>query len=196
MRPSNLLSLFAISAAADIARYTTDSGIIALAIDGRAANCKAIVGVLAALKGLGGPATSFCSSYLRIGTSTVTSTVTPPASTTTVVSATTVTTTVLRHGPGKRDTFRESKATPAALRAFAAAEITSACKCLQLPTQTAAVTVTAATPINTITAFTTLTTTVQTCAAAGLHCDCANPGACCNLACSCNGPSGPVSTCL
>jgi hypothetical protein len=77
MRPSYFLSLFAVSAAADIARYDPGSGFVVLAMEERAVNCNAVTGVLAILKGFGGPATSFCSSYLQIGTTTVTSVVTP-----------------------------------------------------------------------------------------------------------------------
>jgi hypothetical protein len=44
----------------------------------RAVNCKVVTGVLAVVKALGVPATSFCSSYLHIpATSTVQATVTP-----------------------------------------------------------------------------------------------------------------------
>jgi hypothetical protein len=44
----------------------------------RAVNCKAVTGVLAVVKALGAPATSFCSSYLNIApTSTVKITSTP-----------------------------------------------------------------------------------------------------------------------
>jgi hypothetical protein len=43
----------------------------------RYVDCKIVTGVLSVLKGLGGPATSFCSSYLSIGTATVTNVVTP-----------------------------------------------------------------------------------------------------------------------
>jgi hypothetical protein len=79
MRLSNLFSLFALSAASEVALYTSGSAVIARAIQPRAVNCKVIVGVLGVLKALGNPATSFCSSYLHIGTETVTSVVTPPA---------------------------------------------------------------------------------------------------------------------
>jgi hypothetical protein len=44
----------------------------------RAVNCKAVTGVIGAIKALGAPATSFCSSYLKVpATSTVRATVTP-----------------------------------------------------------------------------------------------------------------------
>ncbi|KAH6616258.1 hypothetical protein C7974DRAFT_379198 [Boeremia exigua] len=44
-----------------------------------AVNCKAATGVLGAVKALGAPATSFCSSLLQVpATSTVQTTITPP----------------------------------------------------------------------------------------------------------------------
>jgi hypothetical protein len=79
MRPSSLFSLVALSAAAEVVYYTeADSGVIARAVQPPPVNCNVVVGVLALLKALGNPATSFCSSYLHIGTVTVTSVITPP----------------------------------------------------------------------------------------------------------------------
>jgi hypothetical protein len=79
MRLSSFFSLVALSAAAEVVYYTeADSGVLARAIKPPPINCNVVVGVLALLKGLGNPATSFCSSYLQIGTVTVTVVITPP----------------------------------------------------------------------------------------------------------------------
>lgn len=78
MQLSNLLPLISLSAAAEVALYTADSGVVAHAVPVRAVNCGVVTGALAFLKVLGGPATSFCSSYLHIGTTTVTNVITPP----------------------------------------------------------------------------------------------------------------------
>jgi hypothetical protein len=79
MRPSSLLSLVTLSAAADVVYYTeADFGVVARAVQPPAVNCNVVIGALALLKRLGNPATSFCSSYLHVGTVTVTSVITPP----------------------------------------------------------------------------------------------------------------------
>lgn len=80
MRLCNLIPLLVISVVADIASYDPEIGqaVHYFGIGERAVNCKVVNGVLPALKGLGRLATSFCSSYISIGTATVTNTFTPP----------------------------------------------------------------------------------------------------------------------
>lgn len=49
-------------------------------LDNRAIDCSKVTGALSVLKKLGPPATTFCSSYLKLpGTKTSTTTITPPA---------------------------------------------------------------------------------------------------------------------
>ncbi|KAG4442422.1 hypothetical protein IFR05_002124 [Cadophora sp. M221] len=166
MRLYKLIPLLAIPVVTEFASYDAELGQVVLYYDlgERAVNCKAINGVLSALKGLGGPATSFCSSYLGIGTATVTNTVTPAPSLVTVVSTlSTVTFTVV----GKRAAPKPVPI-PAVLKGYVAAELTSACKCLNIASKTAQATITAPTPVNTMTQFTTATATT-TAGVYGVH---------------------------
>ncbi|PVH73588.1 hypothetical protein DL98DRAFT_538227 [Cadophora sp. DSE1049] len=153
MRFTKLIPLLATFVVADIASYDPELGLVVRIpdLEDRAVNCKVLNGVLSVLKGLGGPATSFCSSYLSIGTATVTSVVTPAPSLVTVVTSVTVTSTTFQGPIPKR--AAKPVPIPAALKGFVAAELTSACKCLSIPSKTAQVTITAPTPVNTVTAL-------------------------------------------
>ncbi|KAF2431411.1 hypothetical protein EJ08DRAFT_186847 [Tothia fuscella] len=121
-------------------------------------NCAQITGALTVLKKLGGPASTFCGSYLRIPTTTTKATTTTP--TTTVTSYTSTTTIVRTACPAvaKRDArpvpfgntehaaVIEARANLPALSAFAAVQISLACSCLSvLPKVTITSTATAST---------------------------------------------------
>ncbi|KAH7348540.1 hypothetical protein BKA65DRAFT_476946 [Rhexocercosporidium sp. MPI-PUGE-AT-0058] len=144
MHLGNIVPLLPLSVIADIASYDPESGPVVrhTNIEEQAVNYKVLDGVLSILKGLGGPATTFCSSFLSIGMATITSTVTPAPTLVTVV-----TVTVSVAPPDKRDAAKPVPV-PAALKGFVAAKLTLACKCLNIPSKTAKVTVTAATPVN------------------------------------------------
>ncbi|KAH7346019.1 hypothetical protein BKA66DRAFT_447873 [Pyrenochaeta sp. MPI-SDFR-AT-0127] len=115
----------------------------------RAVDCAKVTGALSVLKKLGPPATSFCSSYLKIQGKTATTTFTPPAVTVTT-STTYITTYQSRCGQEKRNVpinYRGFQyAEPADLEqrgnilpllaAFAAAKISEGCSCLGLQPKT------------------------------------------------------------
>lgn len=68
--------LFVLAASSVVAAWPEPTP--AAYLDQRAVNCAKVTGALSVLKKLGPPATSFCSSYLKIpGTLTSTTTVTP-----------------------------------------------------------------------------------------------------------------------
>ncbi|KAF7509294.1 hypothetical protein GJ744_008188 [Endocarpon pusillum] len=177
------------------------------ALEARGVSCNIVTGVFGALKVLGPAATSFCSSYLGVPSATTTSTTVTPALSTesATVTTTTITTVYAFTGLAKRSVEAphaqvhdlKARMVPQAMAKFRAEEISSACSCFNItPRSTVTVTSTAPTPVTTQFATLTQTSTFRTCQASGGHCDCSDPGACCHLACSCNGPQGPVSTCL
>ncbi|KAF1831415.1 hypothetical protein BDW02DRAFT_55487 [Decorospora gaudefroyi] len=110
-------------------------------------NCSKLNGALTILKKLGPPATSFCSSYLKIPATTTSVTTTTP-----VTTITTSTTTVLvtssvcpdvrppvqkkvipgRRNPETEDVEKRTKVLLPLLAAFAAAKVSEGCKCLDI----------------------------------------------------------------
>ncbi|CAI9637403.1 hypothetical protein GT037_008179 [Alternaria burnsii] len=165
-------------------------------------DCKAVNLALTVLKGLGPPATSFCSSYLKVpATSTVSITTTTPITTlTTSTSTVTVTSSVCeapkRRSPGQLSNDRSSDvqteeldAEPVkrhnipALSVFAAAKLSSGCSCLSLMPKTS-VTATVTAPASTVNVVATTTACVMpVCTPSGGRCDLSDPGACCNQIC-------------
>ncbi|KAH7389950.1 hypothetical protein BKA66DRAFT_526814, partial [Pyrenochaeta sp. MPI-SDFR-AT-0127] len=124
----------------------------------RAVDCKAVTGVLRVVKALGAPATSFCSSYLRVpATSTVRATITP-TQVATVTAPPVVTQITDPSCPRSVAPIRraiphlDKRGLPPALKVYAAAEISSACACLSLkPKATTTITATGAPVIVTAT---------------------------------------------
>ncbi|KAH7064290.1 hypothetical protein BKA63DRAFT_572206 [Paraphoma chrysanthemicola] len=171
------------------------------AIEKRAPDCKAVNAALTILKALGPPATSFCSSYLRVPTA-ATTTFIAPAATVTVTTSTQTITSGLCPQANKRDEFIIERTAnsiyrrPAnkplqkridipALSAFAASKLSSGCSCLSI-TPKKTVTTTFNPPAQT----TNVVATTTVCAA------CNPPGGACTIdnfiqAC-CNAPDGSV----
>ncbi|CAO2652061.1 Nn.00g003440.m01.CDS01 [Neocucurbitaria sp. VM-36] len=137
------------------------------------ANCAKVTGALSVLKKLGPPATSFCSSYLKVpGAKTSTTTVTPVTTATTSTTTVTVTSSecprVVNPGPdsqrGRKRNADYHSAEPEVaaaadlekrtdvlklLAAFAAAKVSEGCSCLSIsPKVTTTTTATAATSVS------------------------------------------------
>ncbi|KAF2130703.1 hypothetical protein P153DRAFT_383929 [Dothidotthia symphoricarpi CBS 119687] len=142
-------------------------------VNERAVNCNSVSGALKVLKGLGAPATSFCSSYLKIPATVTTTTTTTPVSTVqTIVATTTTYQAVCPAAPARRDAAAVAaalfarRAVPAAetgavqarqavdlaaLKIFAASQLSSGCSCLSLaPKTTRTATTTAAASVRLI----------------------------------------------
>ncbi|KAH7112530.1 hypothetical protein B0J11DRAFT_619644 [Dendryphion nanum] len=104
----------------------------------RAVNCNALTVVLNKIPALGTPATSFCSSYLKIPLATTVTQTEKPTTTLTVPVTTTsidpncIAPRVKRQPTAIRLDGRKVAGVPVALASFAAAELTSACGCLNL----------------------------------------------------------------
>ncbi|KAF3031584.1 hypothetical protein E8E12_001719 [Didymella heteroderae] len=166
-------------------------------------DCRAVNLALTVLKKLGPPATSFCSSYLKVpatktvSITTITPTTTVTASTTTVTVTSAVCNAPMRRSPGQLSNDRINEPQPIAadaelvkridipaLSAFAAAKLSSGCGCLSLAPKTSiTATVTAPTPLTVNVVATSTTCTVPMCVAPGGPCSLDDPGACCNLIC-------------
>ncbi|KAH7339229.1 hypothetical protein BKA66DRAFT_577324 [Pyrenochaeta sp. MPI-SDFR-AT-0127] len=134
-------------------------------LDQRGIDCSKVTGALGVLKKLGPPATTFCSSYLKIPKTKTATTTFTPATVTETTSTNTVTVTSLACGQQKRNVpidyrgFEYAKPNAVEgleergdvhplLRAFAAAKISEGCSCLGLqPKATTTVTSTAAAPV-------------------------------------------------
>jgi hypothetical protein len=112
--------------------------------------CQAVDDVLAVISALDAPATSFCGSFLGIGTSTVVSTVSPATIDSTTVTVTTsvdVVTLTTTLPPAKRWNNAPPLVTPIPLRIFASNLLSTACSCLDLQPVVATSTTTLATPV-------------------------------------------------
>ncbi|RYN19251.1 hypothetical protein AA0119_g10197 [Alternaria tenuissima] len=177
-------------------------------------DCKAVNLALTVLKKLGPPATSFCSSYLKVpATKTVSITTTTPTITvTTSTSTVTVTSSVCeapkRRSPGQLSNDRSSdlqtkdvRAEPVkrhnipALSVFAAAKLSSGCSCLSLMPKTS-VTATVTAPTSTVNVVATTTAcVVPVCTSDGGRCDLDRPDLCCGQICA-SFQGAPFPTCL
>jgi hypothetical protein len=108
--------------------------------------CRAVDDILAIISLLQAPATSFCSSFLNIGTSTSFSTVIPATRYTTVGAVATSTDVVTTMQAAKR-WVKAPVAIPIGLKIFASNRLSTACSCLSIkPTITTEIT-TLATPV-------------------------------------------------
>ncbi|KAH7068809.1 hypothetical protein BKA63DRAFT_520156 [Paraphoma chrysanthemicola] len=157
----------------------------------RAVNCNVVTGVLGVVKALGAPATSFCSSYLRVpATSTIKATITPTAYTTVtaspvVIQVTSASCPVAAAAVRRAVAELEKRDVPPALKLYAAAEISSACGCLSLkPKATTTMTATGSPVVVTATVTPTSTVCVD-CTPVGLPCIFEQPERCCSQTCAC-----------
>jgi hypothetical protein len=113
--------------------------------------CQAVDDVLAVIAALDAPATSFCESFLDIGTSIVVSTISPATIDSTIVTVTTsvdVVTATTTLPPAKRwNNAPPPLVTPIPLRIFASNLLSTACSCLDLQPVVATSTTILATPV-------------------------------------------------